>query len=368
MKKLLAVLVVLCFAAPAAAVDWNFYGSARMKTFYISDDFGDGLNDAGTDDSDAELQWSSQGNSRLGARVKAEHVSGRLELALPSSNTHDGDVGARLIYGEWKFSDMGTLRVGKGYTPSSQFISGQVFDSDLGLLGVGTNYGRRPGSIQLMYGGFTVALIEANDSNSDGWSSFAGGDPDRYLPKIEASWGMSLDAFSFNIMGGYQYVEVEDMPPNTEDVDVTSYIIGADVGFNFGPAYIKAAGSYGQNWTNARWSDLAYSRDGSVSGAGQFDGDDDVDDSDNWQAALVLGFKVSDMLSLEAGGGYRVADSDAPGFKKDEAWAIYGQAVIAMAPGVWLIPEVGYFDYMDDYLDDDEGSRFYGGAKWQIDF
>ena len=49
----------------------------------------------------------------------------------------------------------------------------------------------------------------------------------------------------------------------------------------------------------------------------------------------------------------------------------YLQAVISLAPGVWIIPEVGFTD-LDDNIqdggDDDEGDQFYLGAKWQIDF
>jgi len=190
MKKLtifIAAIALVCFAVPAMAVDWNFYGSARMATFYISDDYGDGLNAAGTDDSDAELQWHLHGNSRIGARVKAESVAGRIELALPAANTHDSTVGTRLIYGDWDFG-AGKLRVGKAYTPTSQFISGQVFGEDLGMLGVGTNYGRRVPGLQLMFGKFTVALLEANDSNASGWSTYAGGDTDRFLPKLAGAW------------------------------------------------------------------------------------------------------------------------------------------------------------------------------------
>ena len=78
MKKftiLMAAIALVCFSVPAMAVDWNFYGNARMATFYTSRDFGDGKNAAGTDDSDTDLQWDLQGNSRIGATVKAESVS-----------------------------------------------------------------------------------------------------------------------------------------------------------------------------------------------------------------------------------------------------------------------------------------------------
>jgi len=370
MKKLtifIAAIALVCFAVPAMAVDWNFYGSARMATFYDVFDFGDGTNAAGTDDEDAELTWALQGNSRLGAKVKAESVSGRLELALSSSNTHDGAVSTRMIYGEWDFG-AGKLRVGKGYTPSSQFISGQVHNADLGLLGVGTNYGRRPGALQLMFGGFTVALIEANSSTG----GFGGGDTDVMLPKLELGWGMAFDTWNFGLMGGAQTFEVEDVTSlvdgSQNDVDVTSYIIGGNAGVNFGPGYVKGAVSFGQNWTNARWSDLGGLGFNTIAAGGIWDGDDDIEDSDNFQGAIVGGMKVSDMLSFEAGWGYRYADSDVSGADKDEAWAAYGQAVIALAPGFYVIPEVGYYDYMDDVVGDDEGSQFYLGAKWQIDF
>ena len=41
MKKftiLMAAIVLVCFSVPAMAVDWNFYGNARMATFYDSKD------------------------------------------------------------------------------------------------------------------------------------------------------------------------------------------------------------------------------------------------------------------------------------------------------------------------------------------
>ena len=53
---------------------------------------------------------------------------------------------------------------------------------------------------------------------------------------------------------------------------------------------------------------------------------------------------------------------------KDELWAAYLQAMITMAPGVYLCPEVGYYDYMDGTNGDSQGYQWYVGAKWQIDF
>jgi hypothetical protein len=124
MKKLILIIAALALmASPALAVDWNFYGSARMATFYNSRDFGDGENAAGTDDKDAEVQWNLQGNSRLGATVKAENISGRFEFGINEST-----VTSRRIFGVWDFG-AAKLKVGKDYTPVKQFISGQAFDA-----------------------------------------------------------------------------------------------------------------------------------------------------------------------------------------------------------------------------------------------
>ena len=399
MKKLILVIAALALvASPALAVDWNFYGSSRVQTWYTSIDGGDGGFD------DAELQWGTgdglANNSRFGARVKAENLSGRVEIQMKA--TSGGDPGSsittesRLLYGEWKFG-AGTLLVGKAYTPVAQFISGQAYNEDLGLLAAGTAYGQRVSQLALSFGGFQIALVEPKKGLIKGMSNnavvdtpvsvnvsgvgtvaitvgfanpgFTGGDPDAVLPKIEAKWGMSFDMFSFNVMGGVQYFEIEDVQSietgKNEDIDVTSYIVGADVAVNLGPAYIKGAISAGVNWADAAWDIPGLSTGGSFA---YYDGDDDTKDTDSWQGALVAGFKFTDQMTFEAGVGYRSDDPDLKGLDEDEVVTVYGQAVISLAPGVWLVPEIGYIDFMDDANGDDEGDQIYGGAKWQIDF
>jgi len=399
MKKLILVIAALALvASPALAVDWNFYGSSRVQTWYTSIDGGDD----GIDD--AELQWGTgdglANNSRFGARVKAENLSGRVEVQMKA--TSGGDPGSsittenRLLYGEWKFG-AGTLKVGKDYTPVAQFISGQAYNEDLGLLAAGTAYGQRVSQLALSFGGFQVALIEPKKGLIRGMSNnatvdtpvdvfasglgtvtvtvglananFTGGDPDAVLPKIEAKWGMSFDMFSFNVMGGFQYFEIEDVQSietgKNEDIDVTSYIVGADAAVNLGPAYIKGAISMGVNWADASWDIAGLSTAGSFA---YYDGDDDIKDTDSWQGALVAGFKFTDQMTFEAGVGYRSDDPDLKGLDEDEVMTVYGQAVISLAPGVYLVPEIGYIDFMDDVNGNDEGDQIYGGAKWQIDF
>jgi hypothetical protein len=371
------------------AVDWNFYGSARMATYYVSDDLGAATTDAGNNGL-SDLQWDLQGNSRVGANVKAENLKGQFEFGVSSDAAGGGNVSARRLYGTWNFGP-GWLKVGKDYTPVSQFISGQVYDADLGLLGIGTMYGNREAQVAFGFGGFEIALIQPSSGYIEGTQAAsvtvdvappggvgtaasislpgtANGDVQEIIPKIEAKWGMSFDAFNFNLMGGYNYFsirDVEDAGGNTNDVGVTSYTVGADAGFNFGPGYVKAAVSYGQNWGDAHWGLDGNHNQGSPA---VWDGDDGTDDTTSWMGALVAGMKVSDMLSFEAGFGYRSDNPDVSGAETSKPWNLYAQSVIALAPGVYLIPEVGYFDGDKTFADGDATTEFYLGGKWQIDF
>jgi hypothetical protein len=361
MKKLLTILAVMAlvcaFTLPAAAVDWNFYGSARMATWYESRDFGDGQNAAGTDDSDDGTIWDLQGNTRFGARVKGETTRGRVEFGVNEST-----ITSRLLNGSWNFG-AATLLVGKDYTPVSQFISSSAWGVDGGadanILNSGTFYGSRNGQIKLSFGGFQIAAITYAEGNPA-----PTGDEDHYLPKIEASWGMAFDNFNFTLQGGYQTYTIEDVTSpvdgSTNDVDIDSYMLGAMGGFNFGPAFVKAAAYMAQNGGNAGW--------GFSTSSGSFDGDDDLDDMDSYGGALVAGFRMSDMVVFEGGVGYRNDELDTSAAKESERMQLYLQALVTMAPGVHIMPEIGFVDYFDDGNGDDQGDALYLGAKWQIDF
>jgi hypothetical protein len=364
MKKLIAIFAVLILAAPAMAADWSFFGSQRVATFYVDTDFGDytvnGQND------DWGLQWDFQGNSRVGARVKADKVSGYIELSLSGTDGGDGGVGTRRAFGTWKFADNASLKVGKDYTPVTRFLSSQVFGSDSGLLGAGDFYGRRPGQLGLTIGDFDLALI-TNAVNATGISP-AGSDLDWNIPKIEASYMLKLGSFDIRPFGGFQYFRVSDgVSTLQDDIDVYSYVVGLDSMINIGAFYLGLQGTYGQNWNNANWS-------GSLVGgtSGSFarlnNQLDDVEDCISYMGMVVAGLKFTDTLKFEVGAGYRMDESDANNVEEDDMWNIYGQATITMYPGVYLVPEVGYIDGLDDVAGNESGYQWYAGAKWQIDF
>ena len=368
MKKWIVFFSALVLAAPAMAADWEFYGSQRMATFYVYDDFGDATVNGESDD--WGLQWDFQTNSRLGVKVKADKVSGQIELGLKGSNGGDLDVGTRRAYGEWKFSDAGggmKLKVGKDYSAANRFISSQVFAEDDGLGGSGEFYTRRPGQLGLEIGSFQLSLItNAGPTNSPDVTP-TGSDPDWNLPKAEASYLLNLGSFDIRPFGGVQYFKVDKGASTlTDDLDILSYVVGVDSTINIGAFFLGAQVSYGQNWTNANWGQSVVSAGSSSSAS--LKGTDDVNDATTWMAELVVAYKVSDTLRPEVGFGYRSDDPDTPGSDNDDMWVVYGQVEITLAPGVYIVPEVGYYDKMDDAAGNDEGYQWYAGAKWQIDF
>jgi hypothetical protein len=375
MKKLIAVFAVLLLAAPAMAADWSFYGSQRIGTWYLDRDYGD-VNVNGQGD-DQATQMYFQGNSRLGAKVKADKVTGQIELALgQGGDGGDTAVSTRRAFGTWKFSDMAFLKVGKDYSPVTDFISNQWFDADSDLLGNGNFYGRRPAGLTLGIGDFEIAFLAPSygadvGTTATGINGSTGGDPDSYIPRFEAGYMLKLGAGYIKPFAGFQYYKVEDtgLGNVTDTLDVYSYVVGVSTSWNIGAFSLGGQVSYGMNeGAVTGWSTGSNAR--AVSSPYLKAGGDDIADVYTLQAMIVPALKFTDTLRFEAGFGWRQDNADgAPGpSQKDELWVAYLQAMITMAPGVFLCPEVGYYDFMDGVSGSDQGNQWYAGAKWQIDF
>jgi hypothetical protein len=347
MKKLFIIFAVLCLAAPAMAADWNFYGSARFTTFWISDDFDQVIDGH---DGDDDLLWAQQGNSRIGANVKFnDEIGGRFEMS--------DAMGKRMLYGTYKFG-AGELLIGQTYTPSALFYSNSVFDGDGDLLGVGEHYDGRLQMIQLKMGGFKVALIRPN---VDGVGDV---ETDVTLPKVEVAYAFKSDMFFADAFAGYQTFELDGgaLDPS---FDIDAYVAGIGGGVNLGPVYIKASAHIGQNLGDfGNYNPLGFDTGAVIVGG-------DVRDTDAFGALAVVGFNVSEKLVIEGGVGYVNYEKDIAGTQDETGMQYYVNATINIAPGFFIVPEIGHItaDY-DVGLDvvDPEPTRTYVGAKWQINF
>lgn len=335
MKKLMVLVAALALVAAsamtAAAADWNFYGSARVATFYVDSDLADTTNYA----------QNLQGNSRIGANVKvSDELTGRFEYGT--------GVNTRILWGEWNFG-AGSLGVGQHYTPLNWFYSNQVFGTDNDLLAQGGVYSGRESMIRLKFGDFQIAALAPDTSAIAG---LAGTETD--FPGIEAKYSLKMDAFSFELAGGYQTYEIGGF-------DVDSWVVALGGKVNLGAAYVNANVVTGQNAGNM----IAVSVDGDNGwddGYAVYDAvNNKLEDNDYMGFLVAAGFKASDMLAFEAGYGWAQTEL---GNVDDEVAAYYIQSTITLAPGVFIVPEIGQHDGEEA---GDETTTYYG-AKWQINF
>lgn len=368
MKKLLvglfAVAMVIAFTAPTMAAEWSFYGSARMSTFVENNDVtmtdtttteaGEEVVTRTWSDDQSSTTWALQGNSRIGAKVAANDngISGRFE--------YGSGPNLRLLYGQWDFGG-GALLLGQDYCPTTAFISNQVWAGDNDLIYYGMPYiGRQP-QAKLKMGGFQLAFITPNTSlpANDTGEALA------TFPRTEAAYNFKTDMFFIRPYAGINVYDIE----GGSDDSITSWLGGMTFGVTPGAFFFKGGAYYSLNpieYGILTDTDIPASY---VNGT--------VEDTHSWGFQAIVGFKASDMITIEGGVGASAYDqdderevTDAIDTDFDEAdavdWSYYGNASITLAPGFFIVPEVGFVDREDVGTFDND--TFYVGAKWQINF
>ena len=344
MKKLMVTIAALAmFAGSAYAADWNFYGSARVDTFYTSSE----TNAVTTNNT----LWALQPYSRIGADVKvSDELDGRFEYGT------DGGANIRLLYGEWNFG-AGKLLVGQAYNPLHVFQSSQTY-LDYGMGGVGEVYAGRVGQLRLTFGDFQVALVAPSVKYTNTLGDL-GADTEVKIPGVVAKYKIAADNWGLVFMGGYSSFEAGASTATADTV--TSYMLGAGADITLGSLWLAANVSGGQNQGNL----TAIETSAIVTGSGYayYDGTH-VRDNDAIAYSLVARYTINDMFSLEAGYGYQETQLDIAAAPKDKVQTYYLQVPITLASGVFLMPEVGVLDYKEA----GQSELTYYGATWKINF
>ncbi len=344
MKKLMLIIAALTLVAGSAyAADWNFYGSARLSTFYTSVET---IDTPGTEDKDNYNQ-ALQSNARIGANVKvSDELTGGFEYGASGGNAN-----IRKLYGEWNFG-AGSLLVGQTYTPLNWFYSDQVFDADGDLLPYGGVYSGREGMLQLKFGGLKIAVVPT-DTATTGVAVTT----ETKIPALEASYTLNLDNIALRFGAGYQTFDVK---AGTLDESIDSYIVAFGAKAGFGAFYLAGNIYGGQNAGNM----IVIGTNGTWNRQGLADVGASVVDNDAFGAIIVAGFTLNDMFNFEAGYGYAETELDVSGASTDEVASYYLNSTITMAPGVFFVPEIGVIDGEDA----GDSKTDYFGVKWQINF
>ena len=139
-----------------------------------------------------------------------------------------------------------------------------------------------------------------------------------------------------------------------------SSVIFVGVGFNFNSLYLKGNAYVGRpletlsnKIQNSQSSEL-------IKNQGV--------DTDAYGFEASAGYQLSNIIALGAGFGKMMGKNQETD-QTEEVYAVYAQAILAVAPGVQVKPEIGKVDRIKEKTDTEEiDQSFYAGAIWEINF
>ena len=353
MKKfvllILALAMVVAFTVPTYAVTYSFKGDARMDTYSVDRS----KEITGFNDSNRDTLWAKNNSlSRFSVTAKSENIKGFIEIR-PNVASY-----VRHWFGEWDFG-AGKLLVGKTWSPSFFATNGQNFlDNGIAAYGKMKWATARIDQIRLTFNDFVLGFVSPATQSDPGVPVGTFQDIETVIPTIEATYTLKLDPVKLIFVAGYATYDVNTTTNNTYSVD--SYLAGLYAFFNFGPVYLNVEGHISQNGTNYG---MLYAVDGSAKFASG-----EVKNNDGLGFLAALGYKISDMLTVEAGYAHLECEDDLPGVTADDASWMYINMPITLAPGVTISPELGKIDQGVNSANVDQGDTTYVGATWKIAF
>lgn len=409
----------------APTKELEVYGSVRVQTYWITGDKetnnASGQLFGGQNFDDADLAWALDDSStRFGVRFKSGKIGANVEIRPRDQQTASFSGSTSLMrhwYGSYDMG-FGTLIVGQTWTPTFNPICNECLLGGGGFLDGFGDFGgsaRKPGlqmhmPIKSVNGLMKLALLEPSSRRKPdalsvqglptplapatattylgqgglnpplqgalpaGWDSV-----DLTLPALEGSLSAAFGPMSFTFLGGYNTYDIKNsVNDQTESID--SYVLKLDATYSMGPFYVRGGFYYGQNLaafgSQAPNSNQTFGFSPALytNAAGAVA----VEDTDNWGWMVVAGFKINDMLTIEAAYGERHAEQDRPlgGTNEDTHNAFVLFMPISITPAFVITPEILLADYDELTIVNaagvsqtvDRGKQMAFGLYWRIDF
>lgn len=398
MKRFLCILgfvavVTMAAGSALAATEWNFGASLRFATWWTALDAGKGqisdMQSGGAKlSNDASLEFLQQRNSRIKMFMKSDRMEGYIEMGW---NVDSSTVTPREYRGTFKFNDSFSITIGQTHSLFNTIgFSNQSWANDVNMRGVGVAWNAPDNRITLKYQGFQFSLstpyhTEGKFSGTISSTTAYTADKDTYIPQLQFGYMHSGEDWRLKVVGAFQTYELKHLRAAGSSTDifknknVNSWMLMADGNLNFGPLYLAATASVGQNWSEARWNSskggLAndYANNKRLNTFAVALKGNKLKDTSSLMGAVIVGYRLTEALRLEAGFGYRYDENDAWD-KNSHMWLTYIQASYTVAKGFRIVPEMGLLDLgktvgtrgANDARDN--GYVWYVGAKWQMDF
>jgi hypothetical protein len=321
----------------------------------------------------AQMRLNLQSNSRVGFIYEKENLYALIELGGMG-----GEIKNRLAYLGYKFSENTALYMGQ---LESITTTGE-FERRLSDDGAADGFGslatpRRPGILFSFYD-LSVQL------------STLRGDYERYSDMLESSVYLSENvrfqevipkieiSYTFKpltVLGAFAQFGVKAdqtdlggvMINEDKNFDTYAYLAALLVNPSFGSTYLSGTAFYS---VNGGLFDQVLTGDAE----GEFDSqlgsslkdDSEIYDITSFGAALAVGQKFSDALTLEIGGGYQTSSSDAY-TKDDNNFGVYATLIYKPVQHLQTAFEIGYMDFLNN-SDGSEGAKVYqAGIQVRLD-
>ena len=348
MKKIVLFLAVMFLAGQAlSAVD--FYGNARLGYWYDMQD-----KDLTGGEARTVLQYNLFSTSRFGVNFAGDAYTGRVEFSLSRTG-----AGLRQIWGEYDFGLMKVL-IGQYYTGFFDLpnqATSIISASENLMIGYGLMYDSRNPMIKLsLDNGAYIIFMAPKMIDPAG----AGG-VDALFPKVNVGYRMNLGSLMLHPTFGINMSQYnKDFSTAGMDESVMAYVTALSTKYCADNFTVLAQVSYGQNV-----ADYGMLSD-ATGGNAVWDGTD-ILDATTMGGYLEFTYKLCPHKALTAGGGFFSTDRE-DYVDPDTAMTAYLQAKINLHDKMFIMPEVGIIDEMENGLGVKQGSHTYFGLNFQADF
>ncbi|MCF7814760.1 MAG: hypothetical protein K9N09_10905 [Candidatus Cloacimonetes bacterium] len=354
MKIILFIVTLLAITVLSAA---DFYGSARMAYWYNlqNKDF------TGSEDR-LLLDNHLMGTSRFGAKFKGDDYTGRVEFSLSRSG-----VKLRQIWGEY---DLNYLKILVGQTYTGFFDlpaqAAPLIDGSENLMqGYGLMYDSRQSMIKFTFQNeLYLIFMEPRLVDPKDLATALAIDKTEIvsalIPKVNIGYRFNFNNLMLHPTFGINMSKYNKDFTGGLDDQVLAYAIALSLKYNADKLSLLTQVSYGQNV-----KDYGMASPAVISSATSID--NEVENATVMGGFLELTYQLLAKKYLTGGVGYFSgdrADLDNP----DTAMTGYLQAKIYLHKFMFITPEVGIIDEMEDGMGNSQGSQTYFGINFQADF
>lgn len=206
--------------------------------------------------------------------------------------------------------------------------------------------------IPIQFDQFAISLLDIT-TNTDGVED----GQTTSFPHFQLNTGIKTESY----LTDPQSLFMDELFGSKSDLfKISSSVVFLGMGFDFNSLYLKGNAFVGRSLDTL--SGKLHSSQGSERLENQ------GVDINAYGYEASAGYQVSNMIALGAGFG-KMTDTNKETDQTEKVYEVYAQAILAVAPGVQVKPEVGKVDRIKEETDTEEVDQsFYAGAIWEINF